>query len=281
MDRRPWTAGPGRPGRSGAPARGRFAAGGLPSAAVAAALTFALLPVVTGSVPASPAGTARADEVTASQDNLRTGWDPNEPGLSPSVVTGGSFGQLFSHAVTGQVYAQPIIANGVLIVATERNWVYGLDPATGAKKWSVSLGAPWKAATIGCGDLTPNVGITSTPVYDPGSGNVYVVAETVPAGHTASHPVFHLYAIGAQTGAVSWKAAIGGAPTNSPKQPFHANTQLQRPALLLAGGAVYAGFGSHCDHNPYVGYVARVDVSTHKTTLWTDEAGVINNRAGI
>ena len=101
------------------------------------------------------------------------------------------------------------------------------------------------------------------------------------AGNTASHPVFHLYAIGAQTGTVSWKAAIGGAPTNSPKQPFHANTQLQRPALLLAGGAVYAGFGSHCDHNPYVGYVARVDVSTHKTTLWTDEAGVINNRAGI
>ncbi len=119
--------------------------------------TFVLLAV---------AGPALAAEVTNSGDNLRTGWYPEEAAISPQLVSGGTFGQLWSAPVEGQVYAQPLLANGTLLVATENNKVYGLDPATGATKWSKSLGTPWNAGDIGCGDLAPTVGVTATPVID-------------------------------------------------------------------------------------------------------------------
>jgi hypothetical protein len=66
--------------------------------------------------------------VTAAGDELRSGWYSDEPELSPSIVGGSGFGQLFSTAVDGQVYAQPLVWNGTLLVATETNHVYGLAP---------------------------------------------------------------------------------------------------------------------------------------------------------
>ncbi|HCU92086.1 MAG TPA: hypothetical protein DHU96_04865, partial [Actinobacteria bacterium] len=89
------------------------------------ALTLAMLPALTGAAPGTRAVPAHADELTASQNALRTGWDPSEPGLSPATVHGGKFKQLFRKTVTGQVYAQPIVVNGMLIVATEDDYVYG------------------------------------------------------------------------------------------------------------------------------------------------------------
>ena len=83
---------------------------------------------------------APQDDPTASQDSLRTGWDPNEPGLSPSVVHGVSFGQVFRTAVNGQVYAQPLVIGSTVIVATENDWVYGLNASTGVIMWLTSLG---------------------------------------------------------------------------------------------------------------------------------------------
>ena len=81
-----------------------------------------------------------ADETTVSQDTYRTGWDQSEPGLSPANVASSDFGQIFSTPVDGQVYAQPIIAGGTLVAATENNKVYGLNPATGAISWTDDLG---------------------------------------------------------------------------------------------------------------------------------------------
>ena len=92
-------------------------------AAVAAALL--VLPAVT-------AQGVRADEVTVSRNDLRTGWDQDEPALSPSAVRSGRFGQLFSTAVNGQVYAQPLVVGSTVIVATENDRVYGLNSVTGA-----------------------------------------------------------------------------------------------------------------------------------------------------
>src|ERR1700716_2039210 len=73
---------------------------------------------------------------TGSADSMRTGWYPNEPGLSPQVVGSSNFGQLFSTPINGQVYAQPLLVNGTVLVATETNWLYGLDPVTGGVQWS-------------------------------------------------------------------------------------------------------------------------------------------------
>src|SRR4051794_34400171 len=89
---------------------------------------------------ASPAGAAG---ITNNSDDLRTGWYPGQASLSPQLVSGGTFGRLFDTAVVGQVYAQPLVAAGTLLVATEYNRVYGLDPGTGAKRWERDLGTPW------------------------------------------------------------------------------------------------------------------------------------------
>src|ERR1700685_3126701 len=71
-------------------------------------------------------------EVTGAADNLRTGWYPDEPSLTPALLSGGGFKQTFKASLEGQIYAQPLIADGVLLVVTEDDWAYGLDPVTGA-----------------------------------------------------------------------------------------------------------------------------------------------------
>src|ERR1700748_3839234 len=81
-------------------------------------------------------GAAAADGVTNAGDDLRTGWYPDEGAITPQLVSGGTFGHLWSAPVNGQFYAQPLLsATGTLIVATENDKVYGLDPATGAQQW--------------------------------------------------------------------------------------------------------------------------------------------------
>jgi len=253
----------------------------LRAAVAVAALVLGALAVGVGALPRVPAATARADEVTASQDPLRDGWDRNEPGLSPAIVGGPSFGQLFSTAVNGQVYAQPVIAGSTVIVATENDYVYGLNAVTGAVQWSDSLGPPMPStAQASCGDLTPDNGATSAPVYDPSTGTVYLVA-TVNDGPTVSQPHYYLYAMSAQTGTIQWQVPIQGAPVNEPTRPFNPFTERQRAGLLLMNGSVYMSFGSYCDFSPYIGYVAGVNTSSHAVTLWTDEAGLTDTQAGI
>ncbi|WP_194904336.1 choice-of-anchor D domain-containing protein [Catenulispora rubra] len=236
--------------------------------------------LLTASVSLS--GLAHADDTTVSGNTLRTGWDQNEPGLEPSSVSAPDFGQLFSTAVDGQVYAQPIVVSGTVITATENNWIYGLNAATGAIVWSRSVGAAWPASAIGCGDLVPNIGITGTPVYDPASNAVYFIAK-VNDGPTANNPRFYLHSVNPATGVErpGWPVTVQGTPTNSPGHPFNTKTAAQRPGLLLLDGVVYAGFGSHCDYGPYVGYVAGFSTTTPKmTTLWSTESGSSSGGAG-
>jgi hypothetical protein len=251
------------------------------------ALALAMLPAGGGVAAASSGRAARAaaltaaqlapqDDPTASQDSLRTGWDPNEPGLSPSVVHGASFGQVFRTAVKGQVYAQPLVIGSTVIVATENDWVYGLNASTGAIMWSTSLGTPYTIKT--CNNVAPNVGATSTPVYDPSSGTVYVMAQVLSGKYVA----WRLYGINVATGALTFQKGIYGSPSNDSHITFSTAQQDQRPGLLLLNGWIYAAFASHCDHQPYAGYVAAVNLANKaSSTLWTDEAGVANNQAGI
>lgn len=255
----------------------RRPAGSAGAVAIAAALTLAVLPAVTGLLPGTRTAPARADDVTASQDLLRTGWDRHEPKLSPSVVSGGSFGQVFSTAVSGQVYAQPLVIGSTVIVATENDWVYGLNAATGAVKWQVSLGTPWAITkSEDCTDLAPNIGVTSAPVYNPANGTVYVLAMV-----QGISLAYDLFGINPQTGAITLQAPIAGKPTNDPDLTFNAGQERQRAGLLLMNGRVYAAFASFCDIDPWVGYVAGVDTTTGVSTLWSAESGVTDGQAGI
>jgi predicted lipoprotein with Yx(FWY)xxD motif len=223
---------------------------------------------------------AHGDEPTRSGNTERDGWDPNEPDLAPAVVTSGTFGQLFSTAVSGQVYAQPLAVGDSLIVATENDRVYSLNSETGAVNWSLSLGQPWPSTVAGCEDLTPNIGITSTPVYDPSTGDVYVVAELNNAAN-AYAPSVDMFAVDAASGTVDWKVPVQGAPVNDPTRPFDSLTERQRASLLLLDGSVYFGFASYCDQQPYVGLVAGVNTATHALTMWSDESATTDTQGGI
>ena len=237
------------------------------------ATTLAVLPATIGVLPGVRAGIARADDQTVSQDANRDGWDQSETNLSPSLVSGGTFKALpgFPVKLSGQIYAQPVVVGHEVIVATENDMVYGINGATGHIDWSKSVGTPYHIKK--CNNIAPNIGITGTPVYDPGTGLVYLVAQ-VKGG-------YKLFGVNPGTGAVSTIAGIGGTPSNDSHIKFSANQQLQRPGLLLDNGWVYAAFGSHCDHKPYAGFVAGVKLSSHATTLWTDEAALVDDQAGI
>ncbi len=123
--------------------------------------------------PVAPGSGPAADETTVSQNNLRDNWDPSEPALTAAALQNGSFGRIFKTSVNGQVYSQPLVIGNTLVVSTENDWVYGLNATTGAILWKTSLGTPYHITS--CNDLTPNIGVTSTGVYDPSTGTVYVM----------------------------------------------------------------------------------------------------------
>ena len=157
-------------------------------------LLSGLLLAVLGSTALVSAPPAVADVTTVSVDNLRTGWDRNEPGLAPSDASAPDFGQLFATKLDGQIYAQPVVAKGVLLAVTEQDKAYGLDPVTGKIRWKRDVGPEWAASNIGCGDLVPDIGITSTPVVDQATGTAYFTAK-VDDGKDGDHPHWYLHAI--------------------------------------------------------------------------------------
>ncbi|HEY7948124.1 MAG TPA: choice-of-anchor D domain-containing protein [Acidimicrobiales bacterium] len=230
----------------------------------------------TGIVAAAALAGSPPDVTTGAYDNLRTSWDPNEPTLSPANVQSGSFGQIFRTKLDGSVYAQPLAVNGTIIVTTEKAWAYGLNATTGKVLWSRHFGQPLRSATISCGDLAPDLGSTSTPVVDPATGTVYLTTRL----QTGKGPLNNhtwMQAISASTGqeATGFPVEIQGTPDNTPGIPFTDYNELQRPALLLLGGVVYAAFSSDCDHTPYRGIVVGVSTTTTPsiTAMWSDESG--------
>jgi hypothetical protein len=214
--------------------------------------------------------------LTQSGDELRTGWYADQPGLSPSVVAGSNFGKIFSTPITGQVYAQPLVSQGTLFVATEANWIYGLDPISGAVRWSRSLGTPFSAFDIQCNDLVPDIGITGTPAIDSATNTAYFFAKKYITGNTG--PVgAYAHAVDVATGAErpGFPVLISGNASNNPSSTFSARTESQRPGILLLDGVVYAGFGSHCDVQPFSGWIVGVSTSGVIKTLWTTRGGGI------
>jgi hypothetical protein len=227
------------------------------------------------------AAPALASGITNSSEDLRTGWYPNESAITPGLVSGGTFGQEWSSSVEGQVYAQPLLDEGTLLVATERNRVYGLDPATGNKTWSTTLnGTPWNPGDISCADLTPEIGVTSTPVIDPASDVAYMTHKAYASGSSGAVK-YWLDAIEMSSGheKSGFPVELAGTAQNAPGQSFNAKFQLQRTGLLLLEGTVYAAFGSDCDADPYQGWIFGVTEGGTVKARWTSETA--NNGSGI
>jgi hypothetical protein len=207
--------------------------------------------------PRAEAGAQGVNVLTQHNDLSRTGANTSETILTPANVNSSTFEKLFTDAVDGQVYAQPLYAanlslsNGihnVVFVCTENNSVYAFDADTAdVTYWHVNLGAPF---TPSCGDLTPTVGITGTPVIDLNSGTLYVDTKL------AAGPAQKLHALDITTGSEKF-----GGPVTISASGFSASVEHQRPGLLLLNGVVYVSFGSHCDDGAYHGYVLGYDAT--------------------
>ncbi|HEY5170774.1 MAG TPA: Ig-like domain repeat protein [Acidimicrobiia bacterium] len=228
---------------------------------------------------------ARADVLTIDNHLTRDGWDPSEPALSPSTIGNGSFGRVFSTPVAGEVYAQPVVVGSTVIVATEHDRVYGIDTVTGAIQWSQTVGTSEPPGAIARNIsffLSPEIGVTSTPVVDPVTNTVYVMARTWD-GANASSGKSMLHALDVSTGAErpGWPVQIAGTASNDPSSVFNAPWELQRAGLTLLNGWVYAGFASFGDEGPYKGWIAGVSTSTGAQTLWTDATGASSIGGGI
>ncbi|MGQ0443735.1 MAG: hypothetical protein ACT4O2_01050 [Beijerinckiaceae bacterium] len=215
----------------------------------------------------APALAKKRAVTTYHYDNLRTGWNQNETRLTPANVGHTTFGVLAQAALDDQVDAQPLVVPGqqvtagiytvtpapgtyqVVYVATENNTVYGIKASDGTVLLKRNLGPP-VPTPLGCKNNGPNVGITSTPVFDVAANALYVVAYTLVSGN----PAYHLFALNPNdltnkispvTVAASHTLSDGKTTYN-----FDATYQRQRPGLLLSSGNIYAGFGSFCDLFP-------------------------------
>jgi hypothetical protein len=224
---------------------------------------------------AGPAGSVGVDA-----DQAGTSWYSDQTALTPQLVTGGSFGQLFASQLDGDIQAQPLVEDGVLLAETEEDMAYGLNPATGSITWTKSLGTPFSSASIGCTDL-PSVGVTGTPVVDTATNIEYFLSKVYASG-TSGPAQYWMHALSVTTGAEqpNFPVQITGTASDDPTQAFNPTYQLQRPGLLLMNGVVYAGFGSHCDLVPTHGWVIGVSTAGKVTTLWSDEAGIATNGEG-
>lgn len=246
-----------------------------------------------GLVPAvfTPAG-AQVCVWTYHNDNHRTGLNTNETLLNLTNVNSTSFGRLFTNAVDGCVYAQPLYVPGmvipgqgrhnVLFIATEHNTIYAFDAETpaaaGGLLWKTNLG-PAAVTTIpgtftnrnfgtrynnnAYTDIMPEVGITGTPVIDPVSGTLYVDAFTGVVGGGVTNYFHRLHALNITNGTerpnspVLVSASVPGVGVGSTngRSIFNAQQQLQRCALTLANGIVYVAFAGYADTDPYHGWI--------------------------
>jgi len=202
---------------------------------------------------------AQVDVLTQHNDNARTGANLNETTLTPSNVNVNQFGMLFERSVDDQIYSQPLVVSNVDIggvkhnvvyITTVHNSVYAYDADDASRTapyWHVNFGPP-VSGHFTCHDFSGNYSIVGTPVIDKGANTMYVVDQT---GSAFTH---HLHALDISTGAEK-----AGSPVT-----VNISNQLQnqRPALLLANGNVYVGFGSHCDQGSYHGILIAYNASS-------------------
>jgi hypothetical protein len=208
-------------------------------------------------------------------DKFRSGVNLQEFALTSTTVKSATFGKLFSRAVDGQIYAQPLhVANltiagakhNVVFVATEHSSVYAFD-ADGKSTspfWKRSFINPSAGVTTiakpSNGLIAPEISISSTPVIDTATSTIYVAVSTSENGNI----VHRLHALSLTTGTEKFGGPItiqGSVPGTYPaisvngRVPFVPKQHLQRPALLFLNGNVYIAYGSNGDALPYNGWL--------------------------
>jgi hypothetical protein len=223
---------------------------------------------------AAPAAPANSAVTTYRNDNARSGQYSNETILNTANVNQSQFGKRVSYPVDGQLYAQPLYVpnlsiggsvHNVVFAATENDTVYAFDAdqtSAVAPLWKTSLlpsgatAVPF--AAVSCGDMQPIIGITGTPVIDPSTNTMYVVAYSDEGGNL----VYRLHALNITTGqdksppiVIQGSVPGTGAGSSGGTVSFDPRVERQRVALTLVNGKVYIAFASFCDNGNYHGWI--------------------------
>jgi hypothetical protein len=246
--------------------------------------------------------------LTYHNDVARTGQNLSETILTLAHVNSSTFGKLGFLAVQGKVDAEPLYVpdltigaapHNIVFVATEHDLVYAFDGDNFSQAWQVSLLGSGESTSDdhGCGQITPEIGITSTPVIDPQAGShgtIFVVA--ISKDNSGNHHQ-RLHALDLVTGAEQ----AGGPttiqatfPNSSGQVTFDPGQSAERASLLLLNGVIYLGWTSHCDQSPYTGWVmgysesALQQVSVLNITpngsegsIWMSGAGLAADSSGF
>ncbi len=195
---------------------------------------------------------------------LQRGYDANVSGanlsettLNTSNVVPGSFGLVFTLSVNDNIYAQPLYVPGVTIngtshnvlyVATMSDTLYAFDADVGgAPLWTTNLATfenatpvPMSQFAYGSNtNIIGNDGILSTPVIDPSTNTMYVVALTEENGAM----VYRLHAVNIATGTPLPGSGVVISGSYGP-MTFDARNEWQRASLVIVGGNVVFGFGA-------------------------------------
>jgi hypothetical protein len=212
--------------------------------------------------------------LTYHNDNTREGQNTQETVLTPTTVTSSTFGKVGFYSVDGKVDAEPLYVPGVTIggathkvlyVVTEHDSAYAFDADSGTVLWHVSTLGTGETTSDprSCGQVSPEIGMTSTPVIDPKAGThgtIYMVAASKDSSGNYHQ---RLHALDLTTGAEQSGSPVAIQATYPSMGPQSSNGQLvfdpkqynERAGLLLLNGVVYLGWSSHCDIDPYTGWL--------------------------
>jgi hypothetical protein len=214
--------------------------------------------------------------LTYHNDLSRSGQNGNETILTPANLNSSNFGKVGFLAVDGLVDAEPLYASGLMVsglthnvvfVVTENDSVYAFDADTFTQLWKVSvLGANETASDDrGCGQVTPQIGITSTPVIDLQAGSHGVIYLVGMSKAGSGNYFQRLHALDITSG-----VEISGSPVTiqatypnqSGQTTFDPKQYKERAALLLLNGVIYTTWASHCDNGPYTGWIMGYNQTT-------------------
>jgi hypothetical protein len=239
-------------------------------------LTAVLLVLLGGSIAAHS-----QDMLTYHNNNSRNGLDNKETALTLTNVNSASFGKLFTVAADGLVDAEPLyvsavtiagVSHNLLVVASEHGSVYGYDADTGSKLWQITTLKAGETTSDdrGCSQVTPEIGITSTPVVvRPKTGNpvIYVVAMSKDSSgnyHQRLHALDATSGAELHKGPVDIAAQYPGTGDNSSGGfvIFDPAQYKERAGLLVMGSTIYLAWASHCDYRPYTGWIMGYNINT-------------------
>jgi len=245
--------------------------------------------------------------LTYHNDNARTGLNSQEVLLTPENVNMTSFGKLFVIPVDGKVDAQPLYVpalnipgqgvHNILFVATEHDSVYAFDADTGDPYWQTSLLGAGETPSDdhGCDEVTPEIGVTATPVVDLDMGPNGVIYAVAMNWNGAGVYFQRLHALDLATGTelfggpIDIGATFQGTGDGSIHDTivFDPTQYKERPGLLLLNGTVYTAWSSHCDYPPYHSWIIAYDEITLaqksiiNLTANGSQGGIWNSGAGL